>query len=95
MLLLLQAEYPWRRASAILCHELAETDRGQGKLRHQFVHAWDLTPTLLDLIGISAPTEIGGVAQMPIEGESFARSITDPSARSKTSPQYFEMFGHR
>ena len=29
-------------------------------------------------IGISAPGEIGGVAQMPIEGESFARSITDP-----------------
>ena len=67
----------------------------RGELRHQFVHACDLTPTLLDLIGISAPGEIGGVAQMPIEGESFARSITDPSAPSKTSPQYFEMFGHR
>ncbi len=32
---------------------------------------------------------------MPIEGESFARSIADPSAPSKSSPQYFEMFGHR
>ena len=49
----------------------------RGELRHQFVHACDLTPTLLDLIGISAPGEIAGVAQMPIEGESFARSITD------------------
>jgi arylsulfatase A-like enzyme len=67
----------------------------KGEVRHQFVHACDLTPTLLDLIGIAPPAEIGGVVQMPIEGESFARSISDPAAPSKSSPQYFEMFGHR
>jgi arylsulfatase A-like enzyme len=67
----------------------------RGELRHQFVHACDLVPTLLDLIGIKAPAEIGGVAQLPLEGESFAGSIADASAPSKASPQYFEMFGHR
>jgi arylsulfatase len=67
----------------------------KGELRHQFVHASDLVPTLLDLIGIAAPAEIAGCAQMPIEGESFARSIADAAAPSKSSPQYFEMFGHR
>jgi arylsulfatase A-like enzyme len=67
----------------------------RGELRHQFVHACDLVPTLLDVIGISAPATIGGSQQMPMEGESFARSITDAAARSKSSPQYFEMFGHR
>ncbi|WP_257198032.1 sulfatase-like hydrolase/transferase [Bradyrhizobium sp. WBOS08] len=67
----------------------------KGELRHQFVHACDLTPTLLELIGIEAPTNIAGCRQMPLEGESFARSITDASAPSKSSPQYFEMFGHR
>ncbi|RXH18970.1 arylsulfatase [Bradyrhizobium guangzhouense] len=67
----------------------------RGELRHQFVHACDLTPTLLDLIGIEVPSEIGGLPQMPLEGESFARSITDASVPSKSSPQYFEMFGHR
>jgi arylsulfatase A-like enzyme len=67
----------------------------RGELRHQFVHASDLVPTLLDLVGITAPAEIAGCAQMPIEGESFARSITDASAPPKSSPQYFEMFGHR
>jgi arylsulfatase A-like enzyme len=64
-------------------------------LRHQFVHACDLVPTLLELLGIGAPSEIAGCAQMPIEGESFARSIMDAAAPSKGSPQYFEMFGHR
>lgn len=67
----------------------------RGELRHQFVHACDLTPTLLELIGIEAPATIAGCQQMPLEGESFARSITEASAPSKSSPQYFEMFGHR
>ncbi|MBN8961468.1 MAG: arylsulfatase [Rhizobiales bacterium] len=66
-----------------------------GELRHQFVHASDLTPTLLDMIGLAAPGAINGVAQMPLEGESFARSIANASAPSRTKPQYFEMFGHR
>jgi arylsulfatase A-like enzyme len=67
----------------------------RGELRHQFVHASDLVPTLLELVGIEAPAAIAGTPQMPIEGESFARSIADASAPSKSSPQYFEMFGHR
>jgi arylsulfatase len=67
----------------------------RGELRHQFAHACDLTPTLLDLIGLAAPPEINGVAQMPLEGTSFAASLKDATAPAKASPQYFEMFGHR
>jgi arylsulfatase A-like enzyme len=67
----------------------------RGELRHQFVHACDLVPTLLDLVGIEAPDTIAGCPQLSIEGESFVSSITDASAPSKSSPQYFEMFGHR
>ena len=66
-----------------------------GGLRHQFAHAGDLTPTLLELIGITPPAAIGGVPQMPLEGTSFAASLCDASAPSKQTPQYFEMFGHR
>jgi arylsulfatase len=67
----------------------------RGELRHQFVHACDLVPTLLDLLGIEAPAEVDGITQMPIEGTSFAASLSDPTAPSKAAPQYFEMFGHR
>src|SRR6185437_15243228 len=67
----------------------------KGELRHQFVHACDLLPTLLELVGVAAPDPIAGTVQMPLEGESFAASITNASAPSKSSPQYFEMFGHR
>ena len=67
----------------------------RGELRHQFCHACDLTPTLLEMVGISPPEVIQGVMQMPMEGVSFAPSLKDPGAPSKASPQYFEMFGHR
>lgn len=67
----------------------------RGELRHQFVHACDLAPTLLDLVGVAPPATVNGVPQMPIEGVSFAPSLRDPDAPSKDRPQYFEMFGHR
>jgi len=67
----------------------------RGELRHQFAQACDLTPTLLDLVGIAPPAEIGGIRQMPIEGTTFVASLTDAAAPSKAQPQYFEMFGHR
>jgi arylsulfatase len=69
--------------------------KARGELRHQFAHACDVTPTLLDAIGVSPQLEINGVKQTPFEGVSFARSFTDPTAPSKDRPQYFEMFGHR
>ena len=67
----------------------------RGELRHQFCHASDMVPTLLDLIGLSAPDVIAGVPQQPLEGASFAASIKNATAPQRAKPQYFEMFGHR
>ena len=67
----------------------------RGELRHQFCHASDLTPTLLDVVGVKPPETINGVKQMPLEGTSFAASLKDANAPAKAAPQYFEMFGHR
>jgi arylsulfatase A-like enzyme len=67
----------------------------RGEVRPQFCHASDLVPTLLDLVGITAPDVIAGVSQQPIEGVSFAPSIRNATVPSKAKPQYFEMFGHR
>src|SRR3979411_3546850 len=57
----------------------------RGELRHQFAHACDLTPTLLDLVGIEAPVEINGIRQMPIEGTSFEASLRNQTVPSKTT----------
>jgi len=69
--------------------------QARGEIRPQFAHACDLVPTLLDVVGIEPPSKINGVDQKPLEGESFAASLTDPAAPARRRPQYFEMFGHR
>jgi len=66
-----------------------------GETRHQYVHAVDLMPTLLDVIGVRAPEVIGGVEQRPIEGVSFASTLADGSAPSGHTLQYYEMLGSR
>jgi arylsulfatase A-like enzyme len=63
--------------------------------RRQFAHAIDVLPTILDLVGIAAPSDIDGVAQKPIEGVSFAPLLFDPGASEQHTTQYFEMFGSR
>ena len=68
---------------------------GRGETRHQYVHAIDLLPTLLDLVGIAAPAEIKGVKQREVEGVSFAPVIGDPGRASDHLTQYYEMLGCR
>ena len=66
-----------------------------GGFRHGFCHANDIAPTILDMLGLEAPIHVNGIAQMPIEGHSFAAMIADPATTHTRGPQYFEMFGHR
>ncbi|HEY5014566.1 MAG TPA: arylsulfatase, partial [Acidimicrobiia bacterium] len=69
--------------------------RARDEIRHQFVHAIDVTPTLLELAGIAPPESVGGVVASPIEGTSFAYLFDDPDAAERHRTQYFEMLGSR
>jgi arylsulfatase len=73
----------------------AGIDSTPGTIRRQFTHVIDVLPTLLDLIGIDAPTEIGDVVQSRIDGASFASALRDPEAPPHRTTQYFEMLGSR
>jgi arylsulfatase len=66
-----------------------------GGTRHQYVHAIDVMPTLLELIGIDAPSHINGIEQTPIEGVSFAPTLLDAGTPSAHVTQYYEMMGSR
>jgi arylsulfatase len=68
---------------------------GRGEVRSQFVHAIDVWPTVLDVLGLPAPPEIGGVEQSPVQGASFMHTFDDPGAAPGRTTQYYEMFGHR
>jgi arylsulfatase A-like enzyme len=68
-----------------------------GGIRHQFAHAIDVLPTVLELIGLDAPETIGYVPQRPIDGTSFAYLLGHDGATQsgRHVTQYFEMFGSR
>jgi arylsulfatase len=67
----------------------------RGGVRHQYVHAIDVLPTLLDVIGVPAPSAIAGVAQVPLDGTSFATSLRSAEAPEHHRLQYYEMLGCR
>jgi arylsulfatase A-like enzyme len=68
-----------------------------GAIRHQFTHAIDVLPTLIELAGIAAPAQIEGIAQAPMDGVSFAYLLPadGAAAAERHHTQYFEMFGSR
>ena len=43
----------------------------KGELRHQFLHATDIVPTMYDLLGVELPEVVKGYPQIPLEGVSF------------------------
>ena len=64
-------------------------------LRHQYNHAVDLVPTLLESLGLTLPDVVNGYEQKPIEGVSFAASFDDPDADTGKDTQFYSMFGTR
>jgi arylsulfatase len=66
-----------------------------GSIRHQYTHAVDVLPTVLDLVGVDAPARLDGVDQSPIEGTSFASVLRSGAAPPTRTTQYFEMLGSR
>lgn len=66
----------------------------QAEPRQQYVHAVDVVPTVYELLGITPPDVINGYPQSPIEGESFAASLTDPAVAGKRT-QFYAMLGQR
>jgi len=63
-------------------------------VRHQYIHAVDVVPTVYELLGIEAPEVLKGYPQSPIEGESFAAALRDPQAPAKDT-QFYAMLGQR
>jgi arylsulfatase A-like enzyme len=69
--------------------------KDRGGIRHQFHHAIDIVPTILEAAGLPEPVMVNGIAQKPIEGVSMAYTWADANAPGRRMTQYFEMFGSR
>jgi arylsulfatase len=59
----------------------------QGHIRTQYVHAIDILPTVLEVIGVDPPG--------PVDGVSFAPTLARADAPDAHTVQYYEMFGSR
>jgi arylsulfatase A-like enzyme len=68
-----------------------------GGIRTQFHHIIDIVPTILEATGITAPQQVDGIKQNPIEGVSmtYTWDQANTSAASTRTTQYFEMVGNR
>jgi arylsulfatase len=66
-----------------------------GSLRTQFHHVIDIAPTIYEVAGITPPTHVNGIEQMPIHGTSMQYSFDSATKPSTHTSQYFEILGNR
>lgn len=68
-----------------------------GAIRRQYVHVSDITPTVLDILGVDKPVTVNDVPQRPFTGISirytFSKSGAEEPSRRRT--QYYEQRGSR
>ena len=68
----------------------------RGEIRHQYHHAVDLVPTVLECLGLEQPEVVRGVTQLPIQGVSMSSGFAAaPDAPSARKTQFYSMLGTR
>ncbi len=66
-----------------------------GGIRKQYHHVSDITPAVLEAIGITKPAFLKGVPQKPFTGTSLYYTFADAQAASRKPVQYYEHGGNR
>ncbi len=72
-----------------------ERVRDGGALRHQWIHATDWLPTILELTGQTYPQQHRGWRTRKVDGVSFAATLANARAESLRDRQYYELEGNR
>jgi arylsulfatase A-like enzyme len=68
--------------------------KDKGGIRTQFHHVIDVAPTILDAVGVQAPSMLNGSPQKPLDGQSMVYTFDNPNAPSMRRIQYFELVGN-
>lgn len=67
-----------------------------GQIRHQYHHATDIVPTILEICDLKMPKIYKGVWQYPLSGVSMVYSFAaDANGPTKKQRQYYAMLGTR
>jgi arylsulfatase len=67
----------------------------KGELRHQFLHATDVVPTMYDCLGVELPEQVKGYQQLPLEGVSFRSTFESDDVPTPKETGFFSMLGSR
>jgi arylsulfatase A-like enzyme len=67
----------------------------RGEIRHQYHHATDIVPTILEVVGVEMPATYRGVEQHPMAGVSMRYSFDEADAPTTKKRQYYAMLGTR
>jgi arylsulfatase A-like enzyme len=66
-----------------------------GEVRDNDVNVCDITPTVYDLLGVTLPDTVKGIAQKPLDGVSFKAALEDSKAKTGKDTQFYTMLGTR
>ena len=66
-----------------------------GEVRDSYTNVCDITPTVYELLGITPPATVKGIAQKPLDGVSFKAALDDPKASTGKETQFYAMLGTR
>jgi arylsulfatase A-like enzyme len=69
--------------------------KAKGEVRHQFLHATDVVPTMYDLAGVELPEVVKGFEQIPLEGVSFRSTFESDDVPTPKESGFFSMLGSR
>ena len=69
--------------------------KGRGEIRHQYIHAIDIVPTIYECLNVQLPDAVKGHTQAPIEGVTFRQTFDDASAPTRRETQFYVMLGAR
>jgi arylsulfatase len=69
--------------------------RARGEIRHQYHHAIDIVPTILECLQVEQPETIGGYAQSDFDGVSMRYSFDNAGAATARPKQFYSMLGSR
>ncbi|AWH93060.1 hypothetical protein A6035_13765 [Dietzia lutea] len=64
-------------------------------VRSQYTHVTGVVPTILELVGVQAPTHRHGLVSAPLDGVSFVPTIRDAAAEGTHGDQFYECNGNR
>jgi len=79
----------------MIMHWPAGLGEEAGTMRKQFINVSDVTPTIYELLGVTAPETYKGIPQLPVTGRSFRSILHDAAAPAANTLQYFENGGSR